>query len=139
MNNGSFQPITGGSTSTTILTKSTTAAIALNNVANYFDGPSVAQGTSGIWFVSGSVTVLDTAGAANFDAKLWDGTTVIDSGYCTSGGASFGLIISLSGVISNPAGNLRISVKDFSSTSGSMTSTFSGNSNDSTITAIRIG
>ena len=71
----------GGSAfiSATPITNSLAADVLLNSIANYFDGPTVAQGTVGTWFASGTVTVLDTAGAAAFDAKLWDGTTVIAS------------------------------------------------------------
>src|SRR2546426_953355 len=39
----------------TPITNSLGADVALNNTANYFDGPSVAQGTSGTWFASGTV------------------------------------------------------------------------------------
>jgi hypothetical protein len=38
------------------VTNSLGADVLLNNTANYFTGPSVAQGTSGTWFASGNVT-----------------------------------------------------------------------------------
>lgn len=60
----------------TPLSNSLGADVPLNNTANYFDGPSVAQGTSGTWFASGTVTCKDTAGASFF-AKLWDGASVL--------------------------------------------------------------
>lgn len=119
-------------------TSSLGADVALNNTANYFDGPSVAQGTSGTWFVSGSVTIKDTGGAAALYLKLWDGTTVIDSTSSRVPGANQNVAISLSGVITNPAGNLRISVKDNTLTTGVIMWNDSGNSKDSTITAVRI-
>lgn len=122
----------------TSLTNSLSGDVALNNTANYFDGPSVAQGTVGTWFVSGTVSVTDTAGAAGFSAKLWDGTTLISSASTASAGVSFALSISLSGTISSPAANIRISVKDTSSTSGKILFNNSGNSKDSTITVVRI-
>ena len=121
------------------LTNSLGADVALNNTGNYFDGPSVAQGTSGTWFVSGTVTVYDTAGSATFYAKLWDGTTVISSAIITAYGAvSLPMSISLSGYIASPAANLRISVRDITSTSGQIRFNATGNSKDSTISAVRV-
>lgn len=105
-----------------------------------FDGPSVAQGTSGTWLVSGNVTVLDTSAAASITCKLWDGTTVIDSTLGITGGANLTLNVFLSGVITNPAGNLKISCSDSNGTpAGKIKFNTSGNSKDSTITAVRIG
>lgn len=121
------------------ITNSTGADVALNNTANYFDGPVVVQGTSGTWFASGTVTVVDTAGAADIFAKLWDGTTVIDSSRVAIPAAGSVMTIALSGVITSPAGNLRISCKDISSTSGAIKFNSTTNSTDSTITAIRVG
>ena len=121
------------------ITNSLGADVACNNTANYFTGPSAAQGTSGTWFGSGTVTVSDTAGAANFSVKLWDGTTVISSARVNSNTANANRIISLSGFIASPAGNIRISVRDETSTSGLILFNASGNSKDSTITAFRIG
>jgi hypothetical protein len=129
--------VTGNTFNFTPITASLSGDVALNNTANYFDGPTVAQGTSGTWFVSGQVTVVDAAGATNFQAKLWDGTTIINSAYITNGG-SYLTVISLSGYIVSPAGNLRISVKDSSAASGLIKFNQTGNSKDSTITAIRI-
>jgi hypothetical protein len=123
----------------TTLTASLGADVALNNTANYFDGPSVAQGTSGTWFASGTVTCVDTVGLAGFLAKLWDGTTVIASAVGVSPTANAQVSISLSGRIINPAGNIRISVRDNSSTSGKIQFNQSGNSKDSTLTVERIG
>src|SRR6516165_6342556 len=62
-----------------VLAASLGADVLLNNTANYFDGPSVAQGTTRTWWASGTITVLDTGAAATIHAKLWDGTTVISS------------------------------------------------------------
>jgi len=113
--------------------------VALNNNAVYFDGPSVAQGSVGTWFVSGTVTVVDTSGAATFSAKLWDGVTVIASCTTTSFGANNPVSLSLSGILAAPAGNLRISVIDGNANpAGKIKANNSGNGKDSTITAIRI-
>lgn len=113
--------------------------VALNNTANYFTGPTVAQGTSGTWFASGGVQLTDTAGAAGFDVKLWDGTTVIASSIVNIPAASADVYAHLSGFIVSPAGNIRISVKDVTSTSGAILFNESGESKDSTITVMRTG
>lgn len=114
------------------------ADVVLNNVSNYFDGPSVAQGTTGTWFASGYVTVYDSTGASSMSAKLWDGTTVIASGFVTTGGAFFTSQIALSGFITSPAANIKISVNDSSHTTGKIAFNASGNSKDSTLSAVRI-
>ncbi len=114
------------------------ADVALNNVTLFFDGPSVAQGTSGTWFVTGTVTCVDTAAGAAFIAKLWDGTTVVASTVINNTAANVRAICSLSGVITNPAANLKISVQG-SATTGFIKFNSSGLSKDSNITAVRIG
>lgn len=120
------------------LTASLGADVALNNTVAYFDGPSVAQGTSGTWFASGTVTLIDTASGANFLAKLWDGTTVIASSEVNSNGLNVIRTISLSGVITSPAGNIRISCADITATTGKILFNQTGQSKDSTISVIRI-
>lgn len=122
----------------TLLTNSLGADVNLNNTANYFDGPVVAQGTAGTWFAIGTVTVHDGAASSGFHAKLWDGTTVFASCSTRSQAANGPTIISLSGYIASPAGNIRISVRDITSTGGFLDFNFSGNNKDCTITAIRI-
>ncbi len=120
------------------ITNSLSGDVALNNTANFFDGPSVAQGTAGTWFVSGTVTVLDTSPAAIY-AKLWDGTTVIASARTYISTAGQDISITLSGFLATPAGNLRISVRDVTNTSGNIKFNDTGLSKDSTISAYRIG
>lgn len=120
------------------ITNSLSGDVALNNTGLFFVGPTVAQGTVGTWFASGSVTVTDTAGVAQFIAKLWDGTTVINSTLVITSLANRPMCISLSGILSSPAGNIRISVKDSSSASGAIVFNNSGESKDSTLTAMRI-
>ncbi len=143
---GWFQPVSGGdivvSTTTTtgflgFITNSVTAGgIALNSTATTFDGPSVAQGTSGIWYASGTITILQGGVAGTQNCKLWDGTTVVSAGAFTAT-AGFANTISLSGAISAPAGNLKISV--LVTQTGTLLSTFTTNINASTLTAVRIG
>jgi hypothetical protein len=120
------------------ITASLGADTAISNSV-YSDGPSIAQGTSGTWWVSATVTVWDTAAAAQFSAKLWDGTTVIASCRSASLAANINLSISLSGYIASPAANLRISC---TSNAAGATSAFkfnqTGSSKDCTISAYRI-
>lgn len=123
----------------TKITASLGADVALNNTGLYFDGPSVAQGTVGTWFVSGSVTLLDVLTAPTFvNCKLWDGATVISSTIVRLQVAGGGFQAAMAGVITNPAGNLRVSCQQVSATTGKIIFNSSGNSKDSTITAVRI-
>lgn len=112
--------------------------VALSNTANYFDGPSLNVGATGVWFTTGHVTVNDTAGAANIDCKLWDGTTVADSGRVSISAINLVGSMTLSGFVSSPAGNLRVSCKDNASTSGAILFNATGNATDSHVTAMRI-
>lgn len=114
--------------------------VVLNDTAEYFTGPTIAQGTAGTWWVSGQVTLSDGNGAAFFDVLLWDGTTVIASTRAWTAGVNGIACVSLSGFITAPAGNLRISVADITSTLGIIYANVnsSGNNHDSTISAFRI-
>ena len=122
------------------VTNSLGADVTLNNVVTYFDGPSVNAGTTGTFFVSGTVCLTDTTGGATFTMKLWDGTTLIASARINqAGGTTTNLSCALSGFITNPTGNLRISVQDGTNTAGKILSNASGLGKDSTITAFRLG
>lgn len=120
------------------ITNSLSGNVNLNNTATYFTGPSIAQGTTGTWFATGTVTFRDSAGPAEFYIKLWDGTTVIASTAFYCDGTDTPGSVALSGYIASPAGNIRISVKDITSTSGVLLFNRSGESKDSTVSAIRI-
>lgn len=113
--------------------------VSMNNLTTYFDGPSVAQGSTGTWLAMGTITCNSTSASADaINVKLWDGSTVFASAafHLTAGGGSMSL--SLSGYITSPTGNIRISANDPSSVGGKILFNNSGNSKDSTITAIRI-
>jgi hypothetical protein len=105
---------------------------------NFHDGPSVAQGAVGTWRASGNIVGNDSTGTVEvISAKLWDGTTVIDSGaVSTQGSNQFGHI-ALSGIISGPAANIRISAKSAGG-AGLIKQGASGAGKDSTITVERI-
>jgi hypothetical protein len=138
---GAIVTSTGNATSVNMspITNSIAGDVALNNTSNFFTGPTVAQGVSGTWFASGTVTVTDNAGIAGLEVKLWDGTTVIASTRVVIPATSYNVSVSLSGYITSPAGNIRISVRDPASTSGVIQANASGAGKDSTLTAIRIG
>jgi hypothetical protein len=125
------------------LNNSLAADVTLNNTSLFFDGPSVAQGNVGTWFASGSVAViLSPAFTGEIFAKLWDGTTVMASGIYVPDVTGVGnryQSISLSGFITAPTGNIRISVKDVQNNNSVMTGNITQQGKDSTITAIRIG
>lgn len=123
----------------TTLTNSLGGDVSLNNTGTYFDGPSVAQGTTGTWCTAGTVTVLDSNSASLVKVKLWDGTTVIASTeiILVTNANSF-TPVSLSGCIASPASNIKISVEDTTTTSGVIRFNASGNSKDSTITVWRV-
>ncbi len=114
------------------------ANVTLNNTGTFFDGPSIAQGSTGTWFACGTVSVQDTAGSAQFAAKLWDGTTVIAAGFANTAGPSGVESITLCGYLASPAGNIRMSAKDATSTSGLILFNGSGVSADSSIWAFRV-
>jgi hypothetical protein len=119
------------------ITNSLASNVLLNNTANYFDGPSVAQGTTGTWFASGTVTLADSV-VSSFYCKLWDGVTVIASTPTIEDSRGGGVTASLSGIISGPVGNIRISCRDVTSVNGVMLFNNTGDSKDSTLTAFRI-
>src|ERR1700722_6454982 len=134
-----------GTTTVTIAVSLTTSSnilggdVSLSNVSNYFDGPSMAQGTSGMWAAYGTVTITDTSSGANIYCKLWDGTNAaVASAAASTIGAGDTFTMTLSGNISSPAGNIRISCKDITSTSGKIKFNVSGLSSDSSIYGHRI-
>lgn len=121
----------------TPITNSLAANVALNNIVTYFDGPSIAQGTSGTWFSFGTVSIT---GATNDSivCKLWDGTTIMASATAGIASSSAAIAVSLSGYLAAPAGNIKISCIDASGTTGSIRFNDSGSSKDSTLSAIRV-
>jgi hypothetical protein len=120
------------------LTNSLGANVALNITANYFDGPSVAQGAIGTWFVSGNIIANSGAAGDDIHVKLWDGTTTIDSTKMSIPTAVYTISLSVSGVIASPTGNIRISARSPNNTAATMFFNSTGNAKDSTITAVRI-
>ena len=120
------------------ITNSLSGNISLNNTANFFDGPSCAQGTAGTWLATGQVNLVDAGAGATFTIRLWDGATVIASARLNTSAANVDQTVSVSGIISAPAGNIRISCKDGSSVNGIIRFNATGDSKDSTLTVVRI-
>jgi hypothetical protein len=115
-----------------------TGDVSLNNAGNYFDGPSMAQGTTGTWFASGTVTLNSTT-SDQFRCKLWDGTTVVSASdtFMISGDGATSM--SLSGFLTSPGANIKISCPDISSTNGVISANASANGNkDSSVFGLRI-
>lgn len=104
----------------------------------YTDGPSAAVGT-GTHLVIGKVTLMDTLAAAAFNIKLWDGTTLIDSAQVNTPAANVPVVTTLHGFITNPSGNVRMTVSDGNGTpSGRIKASLSGLGKDSTISVVRV-
>ena len=111
------------------------ADVALGTGA-YVDGPKVTLGT-GLWFVTGNVELIDTSVLANIFCKMWDGTTVIASASERVQNTAGGVSVTMSGFITNPAGDIRISCISSAVTSKILFNQ-SGNSKDSMINAVRL-
>jgi hypothetical protein len=112
------------------------ADVTLNS-STYAYGPSVAQGTTGIWLASGTVTLLDSAAAQGYICKLWDGTTVIASSKTTQGASGQSVTLSLSGTLATPAANIRISCQlTVNTATAKIVFNATGASKDSTLTAV---
>ena len=122
--------------SLTTATNSLGGNVSLSSTSTFFDGPSMAQGGTGTWAVYGQATVEGSTTDTIY-CKLWDGTTVIDSGVATTLSNAYS-VIALSGNLSSPAGNIKISCKDTSTTSGLIIANVSGGGKDSTISGHRI-
>jgi len=129
----------GSTCGLSIASNALSSSVSLNNTSNYFDGPSMAQGTTGTWFASGGVTVIDSAQVSVIRCKLWDGTTIIDSGEATIPAGAEGARIALSGYLASPAANIRISCRDITSTGGNIEATVDSTSNTaSKVSGVRI-
>jgi hypothetical protein len=115
------------------------ASIVSLNTANYTDVACVVQGTNGTWFAVGTVTFTGGNGLATIAAKLWDGNNTMAAGTFTNSTNGSSGTISLQGFISNPTGNIKISVRDNGSTNSNVQFNQSGTGRDTTVTAIRIG
>lgn len=115
------------------------ADVALNNTANFFDGPSLTL-PPGRWLVISKLTVNDTGAAALIHAKLWDGTTVMDACLTSVSVTNRHVSLTLAGIINLAASStVKASAKDATNTSGLLVFNGTGTSKDCTIVACRMG
>jgi hypothetical protein len=138
LSGGTFTTMGTCAVSLSNLTNSLGADVALNNTSNYFDGPSVAQGVTGTWYASGTVTLTDTGANVNMSCKLWDGTNAAVASANTFISVGSFQSQALSGVVTSPSGNIRMSCKDINATTGKIVSNQTGLSKDSTVSVYRI-
>jgi len=144
---GQFTPLNGiptTSTSTgflTYVTHSATASVAAASTSAYTDfGPGVNLGSTGVWLVwATSQLVGPGAAPGSISVKLWDGTTTL-SVATQSIAANNDHVLFLSGVITNPAANLKISGQAFSAANQvTMSSTDALGNTASYVSGLRIG
>jgi len=114
--------------------------VAMNATATWFDGPTISV-AAGRWLVEGSVTVQNTVGGDIVDVQLWDGTNVIASTrmHLVSVAGTYYGHAHLSGRITDPAANVRLSVRPSTRTDGAIAYNASGRGRDSVISVLRIG
>ncbi len=113
---GQFQQI--GSGQIGISTTTTTGFLTFLSAASTSGGMLVAssattvitlaQGTAGTWLAIGKLTATDNAAVKNWLAQLSDGTTIIDAANSTIPAINTFNSIALAGIISAPAGNIRL-------------------------------
>lgn len=111
------------------------SAITTNTFVEIID---VAQGTTGTFLAMVSFTLLCNANSIPF-FKLWDGTTVIASGGVNIGGSAARFPVHLSGLITSPAGNIRLSVNENNAGSTVVKYDSSGQGKDTVLTVVRTG
>lgn len=120
------------------------ADVALNNVANFFNGPNTGSiGANGqTWWITATAFFADTAGAAVVEAAIFNGAAYIADATSAVYLANVGVTITLDAIVtlSAPA-TFTLRAKDQSSTSGLLLTTgnTTGIANKATsITAVRL-
>jgi hypothetical protein len=115
-----------------------TANVTMSSGSTYYDGALAAVPGSGTWYVSATNTLVDSAGAASMFCKLWDGFTLMNSAGGHTVGAGDAIAMTVTGILANPKGALRLSCEDSGSTTGTIAYNNTSNGQDSNITAYRI-
>lgn len=83
--------------------------VTMTNSGTFYDGPSIAQGTSGTWFVCGTITVGNTSTLTGFNIELYDGTTTYASAVTDTNTSTLEYSSkTLCAIVANPSGNLRL-------------------------------
>ncbi len=142
---GTGQWIVNGRNALSTVTAFSSAITAFTTSAFTDSAASASLGTTGIWLVTASVVVQTAVAAAGGSVgfKLWDGTTIMNTGYLSTPAAGYPCQATLSGVIANPAANVRLSCQGL--TGGGATYAMRGTdglfatSADQNIIAVRIG
>ncbi len=125
----------------TYLTNALTTNTTSLTTGTYATGPTISQGSSGVWYATTSMSWQLINGSQTLGAKLWDGTTIISEGMVSGPIGTF-VSMNLAGVIASPAGNLKTSFVVYGGGgAGAITniSDLLGGSAGCTLTAIRIG
>ncbi|WP_375764241.1 hypothetical protein ACE10X_13240 [Bradyrhizobium sp. Pha-3] len=121
------------------VTNALAANVSITNTTSFFDGPTSSQGAAtGIFFVSGCVSLFNSTATNGYLVRLWDGTTIVASTVVSSTATNQSIAVQISGLIANPAGAIRISVRNTASSSSIMQFNGSGDSKDCNITVYRI-
>lgn len=107
----------------------------------YVDILNFAQGTTGVFLAMVNFVLVSTSGTSIPFYKLWDGTTVIASGGINMNtlGANARVNVTLSGLITNPAANIKLSVNENNAGATVVKSSSSGSGKDTVLTVVRIG
>lgn len=98
----------------TFLTSDVTIAAGGNNT--FYDGPTVTTTGTGVWEIYSQLTIAVGNQNVIWEAKLWDGTTVINSGKVTAIASGY-IIIALQGKATS-AGTYKLSVNPITDSSG---------------------
>lgn len=131
-------------TNSNVLTSQTaalTSDVPLNSLGLFFVGAIVGTLQTGLWLVTATVTVVDTAGAAVFPIILQDDAGLnIDSGVIFTTAANQIATVTLAGRYKALTGNrfVRIQAADNTSVNGKILFNGSTFSKDGVITAVRI-
>lgn len=129
-----------GSGSTTFLA----ADVALSDIATYFSGPNTGSiGASGQkWLIMGVATCVDTAGAATFAVRLWNGSAAIADNSSASTAANLQVAIPIHAIVTlSAATTFTLQAKDATATTGALSTSGSASAAANlatSITAIRL-
>lgn len=95
--------------------------VSLNNNSNYFDicNTGLIGDAGQLWRIDGVACVLDTAGAATFKVRIWDGTTVFYETEVTTAGANLSIAIPAIAIVTPASPTIYyLSVKDLTANTG---------------------
>lgn len=88
----------GAGGAATTVSNSLSGDVTISSANTYFDGPTVSL-TAGTWLLTGEVTGVNSSTGTNFTARLWDGTTTVDSTSAANNGSGAASTLSLHGIV----------------------------------------